>query len=112
MALAISSIADAVTHAKFFGTDPGSDEAVLMMIMQVLQNLLVADVGRWLTNDAVCQMMQSCFHICFEIRLSGKNFVSLISGARIRSQHTELLCAKKHRITAPHSSIFIAANDT
>ena len=34
-AAAIENIADAVTHARFVGTDPGSDEVVLMKILHV-----------------------------------------------------------------------------
>ena len=33
---AIENMADAVTHARFVGTDPASDEVVLMKILQVL----------------------------------------------------------------------------
>ena len=32
---ATENIADAVTHARFVGTDPGSDEVVLMKILHV-----------------------------------------------------------------------------
>lgn len=32
---AIENMADAVTHARFVGTDPASDEVVLMKILQV-----------------------------------------------------------------------------
>ena len=63
-------MADAVTHARFVGTDPSSDEVVLMKILQVLRVLLLTDVGSLLTNEAVCEIMQSCFRICFEMRLS------------------------------------------
>lgn len=63
-------IADAVAHAKFFGTDPGSDEAVLMNILQVLSSMVGSNAGVMLSNDGVCKAMQSCFHICFELRLS------------------------------------------
>ena len=34
-AAAIENVADAVTHARFVGTDPGSDEVVLMKILHV-----------------------------------------------------------------------------
>ena len=36
---AIENIADAVTHARFVGTDPSSDEVVLMKILHVSQCL-------------------------------------------------------------------------
>lgn len=89
-AAAIENIADAVTHARFVGTDPSSDEVVLMKILhvswvcfllellqsvlnysQVLRTLLLTPAGAMLTNESVCEIMQSCFRICFEMRLSG-----------------------------------------
>ncbi|XP_052237414.1 Golgi-specific brefeldin A-resistance guanine nucleotide exchange factor 1-like isoform X1 [Dreissena polymorpha] len=69
-AAAIENIADAVTHARFVGTDPGSDEVVLMKILHVLRTLLLCPAGVLLTNESVCEIMQSCFRICFEMRLS------------------------------------------
>ncbi len=38
-AAAIENIADAVTHARFVGTDPGSDEVVLMKILHVSHDI-------------------------------------------------------------------------
>ncbi|XP_052766160.1 Golgi-specific brefeldin A-resistance guanine nucleotide exchange factor 1-like isoform X2 [Mya arenaria] len=67
---AIENIADAVTHARFVGTDPGSDEVVLMKILHVLRTLLLCPAGVLLNNESVCEIMQSCFRICFEMRLS------------------------------------------
>ncbi|CAH1795724.1 unnamed protein product, partial [Owenia fusiformis] len=69
-ASAIENIADAVTHARFVGTDPGSDEVVLMKILHVLRTLMLSTAGGQLTNESVCEIMQSCFRICFEMRLS------------------------------------------
>uniref|UniRef100_A0A8C2E271 Golgi-specific brefeldin A-resistance guanine nucleotide exchange factor 1 n=1 Tax=Cyprinus carpio TaxID=7962 RepID=A0A8C2E271_CYPCA len=37
---------------------------------QVLRSLLLTPVGAHLTNESVCEIMQSCFRICFEMRLS------------------------------------------
>ncbi|ESO85819.1 hypothetical protein LOTGIDRAFT_130403 [Lottia gigantea] len=67
---AIENIADAVTHARFVGTDPSTDEVVLMKILYVLRTLLLCPAGVLLTNESVCEIMQSCFRICFEMRLS------------------------------------------
>ncbi|XP_022240117.1 Golgi-specific brefeldin A-resistance guanine nucleotide exchange factor 1-like isoform X2 [Limulus polyphemus] len=69
-AVAAENIADAVTHARFVGTDPASDEVVLLNILQVLRMLLLNPLGMLLTNESVCEIMQSCFRICFEMRLS------------------------------------------
>ncbi|UJR20526.1 hypothetical protein I4U23_023653 [Adineta vaga] len=66
----IDKVANAVTHTRFVGTNPNDDEVVLMRILQVLRSLLLSPVGSQMTNDAVCEILQSCFRICFETRLS------------------------------------------
>ncbi|XP_057671770.1 Golgi-specific brefeldin A-resistance guanine nucleotide exchange factor 1 [Diorhabda carinulata] len=65
----IHSIADAVTHARFVGTDQSSDGVVLMRILQVLRTLTLSPEGAALTNESLCEIMLSCFRICFETRL-------------------------------------------
>jgi brefeldin A-resistance guanine nucleotide exchange factor 1 len=45
-----------------------------MRILQVLRSLLLSPVGSQMTNDSVCEVLQSCFQICFESRLSGRNY--------------------------------------
>lgn len=65
----VENIADAVQHARFVGTDTASDGDVLMKILQVLRTLMLSPVGPLLTNDSVCEIMLSCFRICFEMRL-------------------------------------------
>lgn len=44
----------------------------MTVIFQVLRTLLLTPVGAHLTNESVCEIMQSCFRICFEMRLSGE----------------------------------------
>jgi brefeldin A-resistance guanine nucleotide exchange factor 1 len=41
-----------------------------MKIMEVLRTLTLSPVGLILTNESVCEIMQSTFRICFETRLS------------------------------------------
>lgn len=65
----VENIADAVTHARFVGTDTASDGDVLMKILQVLRILMLSSVGSLLTNETACEIMLSCFRICFEMRL-------------------------------------------
>lgn len=43
-----------------------------VVLFQVLRTLLLTPVGAHLTNESVCEIMQSCFRICFEMRLSGE----------------------------------------
>eukprot|EP00731_Ephydatia_muelleri_P005724 Em0002g1900a len=66
----IEAVSDAITHARFGCTNQTSDEVVLMKIVEVLHTILGAPVGRLLSNESVCELMQSCFRICFEMRLS------------------------------------------
>nr|XP_018903871.1 PREDICTED: Golgi-specific brefeldin A-resistance guanine nucleotide exchange factor 1 [Bemisia tabaci] len=66
----IEKIADAVTHARFVGTDEVNDAVVLMKILQVLRTLMVSPAGTMLSDEKVCEIMFSCFKICFETRLS------------------------------------------
>ncbi|CAI8046654.1 Golgi-specific brefeldin A-resistance guanine nucleotide exchange factor 1 [Geodia barretti] len=66
----VAALSESVTHARFVGTNPASDEVVLMKILQVLHTLMLTPVGRLLSNESVCEIMQSCFRICFETRLS------------------------------------------
>ena len=69
---AVEALSEAVTHTRFVGTNPASDEVVLMKILQVLRTLMLSPAGRLLSNESVCEIMQSCFRICFEMRLSGE----------------------------------------
>ncbi|XP_068617619.1 Golgi-specific brefeldin A-resistance guanine nucleotide exchange factor 1 [Battus philenor] len=66
----VEDIAEAVTHARFVGTDHSSDGVVLMKILQVLRTLMLSPEGAMLTDESVCEIMLSCFRICFETRLT------------------------------------------
>ncbi|XP_045609638.1 Golgi-specific brefeldin A-resistance guanine nucleotide exchange factor 1 isoform X2 [Procambarus clarkii] len=67
---AVEAVAAAVTHARFVGTDQGADEVVLWEILTVLRTLMLGPVGHLLTNESVCEILNSSFRICFETRLS------------------------------------------
>ncbi|XP_068227921.1 Golgi-specific brefeldin A-resistance guanine nucleotide exchange factor 1 [Palaemon carinicauda] len=69
-ASAVEAVAAAVTHARFVGTDQGADEVVLWEILTVLRTLILGPVGHLLTNESVCEILNSSFRICFETRLS------------------------------------------
>lgn len=52
------------------GTDQASDGVVLLRIVYVLRTLMLNPEGSALTNESVCEIMLSCFRICFEPRLN------------------------------------------
>ncbi|XP_058825554.1 Golgi-specific brefeldin A-resistance guanine nucleotide exchange factor 1 isoform X2 [Topomyia yanbarensis] len=70
LAATVESIADSVTHARFVGTDQTSDGVVLMKIVQVLRTLMLSPEGSALSNESVCDIILSCFRLCFEPRLN------------------------------------------
>ncbi|KAK0421394.1 hypothetical protein QR680_015210 [Steinernema hermaphroditum] len=63
---AVESIAQAVVLTKFVGsTDTGNDESVLLTILLTLRTLMLSPAGRQLSNESVCDVMQTCFRIAF-----------------------------------------------
>lgn len=66
----MENIADSVTHARFVGADSSSDGTVLLRIVQVLRTLMLSPEGSALSNESVCEIILSCFRICFETRLN------------------------------------------
>lgn len=44
-----------------------------MRILQVLRALVLSSAGDNLSDESICEIMLSCFRICFETRLSGQS---------------------------------------
>ncbi|CAJ0572425.1 unnamed protein product, partial [Mesorhabditis spiculigera] len=62
----VEAIASAVTHARFTGgVSRSGDECVLFNILAALQELLTSSSGPLLSDAAICDILQSCFRICF-----------------------------------------------
>lgn len=70
LAVIVQLIADAVTHARFMGTDQSSDSVTFMRVIEVLHTLIRSPEGAAVSNESMCEVMFSCFKICFEPRLS------------------------------------------
>ncbi|XP_034102559.1 Golgi-specific brefeldin A-resistance guanine nucleotide exchange factor 1 isoform X1 [Drosophila albomicans] len=70
LAVIVELIADAVTHARFMGTDQSSDSVTFMRVIEVLHTLIRSPEGAAVSNESMCEVMLSCFKICFEPRLS------------------------------------------
>lgn len=66
----VEKIADTVTHTRFVGADVASDGAVLLKVVQILRLLMVSPEGRYLSNESICEIMLSCFRICFEPKMN------------------------------------------
>ena len=66
----MASFADSVTNFKFEPTDAEADGVVLMRFLQVLESCLESNAGAFLTDEAVCKMMETCFVMCSQMRIS------------------------------------------
>jgi len=61
---AIENIADAVTHARFVGTDPSNDEVILMKILHVrlLHTLTLCHLCYLTILDNLCLCEKNTFY--------------------------------------------------
>ncbi|GAA5881801.1 hypothetical protein JCM1840_003881, partial [Sporobolomyces johnsonii] len=71
LALAMSQLSTAGTHCKFEASDSVSDEVVLLKILDVLRNSLTGRLGSVLSDESVCEMMETGLSMCCQMRLSG-----------------------------------------
>ncbi|MQL77395.1 hypothetical protein Taro_009810 [Colocasia esculenta] len=60
---AIHSVVTAITNCRLERTDPASEDAVLMRILQVLTAVLRCPASVHLTDHAVCTVVNTCFQV-------------------------------------------------
>lgn len=72
LSAAMTQLSSAATHCKFEASDSVSDEVVLLKILDVLRNCLTGQVGECLSDESVCEMMETGLSMCCQMRLSGK----------------------------------------
>lgn len=99
------TIAENVAHAKFVCSDLPSYEVVLMKIITVLQELLRSSVGPCLSNESVCEIVQSCFRICFE-----RNGTELLRRSA-EGVLTEMVCVLFQRLQTLHKCSVLSSDD-
>ncbi|MBW0475602.1 hypothetical protein O181_015317 [Austropuccinia psidii MF-1] len=96
LAIAMSQVSAAGTHCRFEASDSVSDEIVLLKILDVLRNSLTGAVGYILSDEAVCQMMETGLSMCCQTRLgeilrrSGESTMqAMVSAVFSRLRHLE-----------------------
>jgi golgi-specific brefeldin A-resistance guanine nucleotide exchange factor 1 len=67
---AIEDVGAAVTHCRFEGTDPETDEVVLTKILNVLRKAVQVEAGALLSDQLVYDMVQTCFKMSIQMHLS------------------------------------------
>lgn len=74
IAHAMNTLTSATSGCKFVSSDAISDEIVLLRMLQVLEMALINECGQVLSDEAVCEIMESGLSICCQMRLSGKEY--------------------------------------
>ncbi|ORZ10721.1 hypothetical protein BCR42DRAFT_333206 [Absidia repens] len=70
IAFAMNALSSAATRCKFEASDAASDELVLLRMLQVLQVTLTSECGQVLSDEAVCEMMETGLSMCCQMRLT------------------------------------------
>ncbi|POY71606.1 hypothetical protein BMF94_5391 [Rhodotorula taiwanensis] len=73
LSAALIQLSSAGTHCKFEASDSVSDEVVLLRILDLLRTLLTGPLGGTLSDESVCEMMETGLSMCCQMRLSGKS---------------------------------------
>ena len=69
---AMHLVVDAVTSCRFEVTDPGSEEVVLMKILQVLLACMKSKASVKLSNQHICTIVNTCFRIVHQAGSKGE----------------------------------------
>ncbi|KAJ1400960.1 Sec7, C-terminal domain superfamily [Sesbania bispinosa] len=69
---AMHLVVDAVTSCRFEVTDPGSEEVVLMKILQVLLACVKSKASVMLSNQHICTIVNTCFRIVHQAGTKGE----------------------------------------
>lgn len=60
----------AITHCRFEASDSAADEIVLLRILKLMENMLCGPGGNLLSDESVCEMMETGLSMCCQSRLS------------------------------------------
>lgn len=70
--VAVREVVEAVTGCRFEVTDPASEEAVLMKILQVLVACVKCKAGILLSDQNVCGVVNTCFSVIHQAGTKGE----------------------------------------
>lgn len=66
----MQSLSSAITHCRFEASDSAQDEVVLLMILNLMEDMLSSPGGALLSDESVCEMMETGLTMCCQTRLS------------------------------------------
>ncbi|KAH8602112.1 hypothetical protein B0O99DRAFT_605636 [Bisporella sp. PMI_857] len=67
---AMQALSTAITHCRFESSDSSSDEVVLLRILKIMEGMLSGPGGELLSDESVCEMMETGLNICCQSGLS------------------------------------------
>ncbi|KAK0119533.1 GDP/GTP exchange factor for ARF [Cadophora gregata] len=70
LALAMQTLSAAITHCRFEASDSAADEIVLLRILKLMEGMLSGPGGDLLSDESVCEMMETGLSMCCQARLS------------------------------------------
>lgn len=66
----MQSLSTAITHCRFEASDSAADEVVLLRILRLMEGMLSGPGGELLSDESVCEMMETGLSMCCQSRLS------------------------------------------
>ncbi|KAK4763722.1 hypothetical protein SAY87_013160 [Trapa incisa] len=89
---AMHAVVDAVNSCRFEVTDPASEEVVLMKILQVLLACMKSKASIMLSNQHVCNIVNTCFRIVHQAGSKGE----LLQRIARHTMHELVRCIFSH----------------
>ena len=68
--LAMQLLSAAITHCRFEASDSAADEIVLLQILRLMESMISGPGGDLLSDESICEMMETGLSMCCQKRLS------------------------------------------
>ncbi len=65
---ALAQIVSTLAHCRFEGADQTQDDLLLVKIIQLLEFIVVSDLGDFLTDDSMYEIISTCFSLAINTR--------------------------------------------
>jgi brefeldin A-resistance guanine nucleotide exchange factor 1 len=70
LSLGMQLLSAAITHCRFEASDSAADEIVLLRILKLMEGMLSGPGGDLLSDESICEMMETGLSMCCQMRLS------------------------------------------
>lgn len=65
---ALQELAAAITHCRFQATDQNEDDAVLLKILSLMEEVVCSENGALLNDESVCEIVETCLSMACQMR--------------------------------------------